>query len=130
MAVASPRARPSKAATFGSSSSGLARPARLAGSVVATHIEVASCIGLKGRTAATAKSAGRGGSRRAVPAARAGVGLAQDQAADQAAEVVAVLDQVAGQPAQQLGMARPVLRVHLVQGHHQPDGRSSGARGG
>ena len=62
---------------------------RLAGSAVASRSEVASCIGVRGRTRATAKSDGRGDSL-ALPAAAAGIGLAQDQAPDQPAQVVAV----------------------------------------
>ena len=85
---------------------------------MATHIEAASWIGVSGPDGGDGEQAGSGrlaDSQRLV----AGVGPAQHQAADQPAEVVAVLDRVAGQPGEQLGVARRVLRVHLVERHHQ-----------
>ena len=55
----------------------------------------------------------------AFPAAAAGVGVAQHDAADQAAQVIAVLGRVASQPIEQFRMARRVLAVDLIERHHQ-----------
>ena len=67
--------------------------------------EAASCIGVSARSRATANERA-GGCLLAVVAAGAGVGLAEDEAADHAAQVVAVLGGVAGQPLEQFGVAR------------------------
>ena len=101
-----------------STSAGL--PARNSpGSAVASRSDVANCIGVSARRRATANSFGRGGVALPFPPAGAGISPAQHQSADDPAQFVSVLRGVAGQPLQQLGVARRVLGVHLVQWHHQ-----------
>ena len=48
-----------------------------------------------------------------------GICLAADNPTDNAVEIEFIVHQISGEPIQQLGMARVILVVHLINSHHE-----------